>query len=474
MLKNKTETGAPKIDGRGRHGNQKTAEHREQFVIEHIKQFKVIESHYVRKNAKHEYLPTELSVAEMYRMYNEWRVKKGYPMETYDFYFRVFKEKFNLKFQIPKKDKCDTCETFKNLDTSSLTDELKQEQQNHLKDRDLVRQLKEKLKGEAQGNQDIVTAAFDLQKVLLCPFGQTSSFYYSRRLTNYNFTITELDNMQTACYFWNEAECKKGSCEIATSLQSYLIKKSKEGVKKFNLFSDRCGGQNNNRMIFVMISYVINYFDIDSIQLIYLVSGHSQSENDNAHSVIEQMVKNKTIYTPAEWEALIQCSFKKNPCTLDVIDHTDIVDFKSGAAFPDYKAVFADKTEEIMTEKQKEEQKNLNESINLPNRKVDKLYWSEIVILKFTTQDPDKMFFKYKYDEDFRSAIFSSPKRHIRQKEMETRKASMRKYSKPFGIAPQKKEDLLKLCSKFLIPPRHHAYYNNLPTNKERKENLEK
>ena len=60
--------------------------------MQHIQQFKVLESHYVRRNAKF-----ELLISEMYRMYLEWRVEKSYPLENYHFYSRVFHERFNLK-----------------------------------------------------------------------------------------------------------------------------------------------------------------------------------------------------------------------------------------------------------------------------------------------------------------------------------------------------------------------------------------
>ena len=120
-LANVTDTGAPILETRGRHGNHKTSQEREETVIKHIKQFKVVESHYVRKESKYEYLPAELSVAEMYRMYTVWCSNENYALESYDFYFRVFKERFNLKFQKPKKDKCDTCESYNNLDKSVIT-----------------------------------------------------------------------------------------------------------------------------------------------------------------------------------------------------------------------------------------------------------------------------------------------------------------------------------------------------------------
>ena len=100
---------------------------------------------------------------------------------------------------------------------------MKRNQESHLKEKDTVRKLKERLKEEAKSKNEVATATFDLQKILLSPFGKTGSFYYSRRLINYNFTITELDNMSTYCYFWNESECRKGSCEIATAIMQYLV-----------------------------------------------------------------------------------------------------------------------------------------------------------------------------------------------------------------------------------------------------------
>lgn len=469
VLQNKTETGAPIIDGRGRHGKHKTCQEREDIIMKHIKEFNVIESHYVRKDARYEYLPHDLSVAEMYRMYNEWRLTKNYQLESYDFYLRVFKEKFNLKFQSLKKDRCDTCETFRNLDITNKTDEVKKAQANHLKDKDAVREIKEKSKISAQSKTTMIAAAFDLQKVLLTPFGQTGSFFYSRRLANYNFTVTEINNMNTTCYFWSEFECQKGSCEIATSIQKFINNKVSDGFDEFCFFCDRCGGQNNNRMMFIMLSSAMtNNPSIKSITLTYLVSGHSHSENDNAHSLIEQMSRKKTIYTPAEWETIIKCSFKKNVCDVIVLEHKDIIDFKNVDAFPEYKLVFNDKVEEIMSEEQKKNQRMLNENMNLATRKVSKIYWSEIVEIKFISTDPEMFFFKYSYDEIFRCAKFSAPKRELRKKEIESRQMHMRKYTEPSGISQKKKEDLIKLCNKQLIPQRHHAYYKSLPVNKKK------
>ena len=99
-----------------------------------------------------------------------------------------------------------------------------------MNDKNLVREIKVAAKVQANINKETVAAAFDLQKALLTPYGQTSPFYYSRRLANYNFTVTQIQNMSTSCYFWSESECNKGSCQVATALKSYLVKRRSEGI----------------------------------------------------------------------------------------------------------------------------------------------------------------------------------------------------------------------------------------------------
>ena len=108
-----TESGTVERDKRGYHNNHKTAKEREEVVINHIKQFKTIESHYVRKNVKQEYLPQELSVKVMHHMYIEWCEKQDLNPENYDFYKRVFKARFNLTFQKRKKMSVTSAKTLK-------------------------------------------------------------------------------------------------------------------------------------------------------------------------------------------------------------------------------------------------------------------------------------------------------------------------------------------------------------------------
>ena len=66
-----TVEGILKIDMHGKYEHKHVEKIRENNVINHIKTFKVQESHYVRKSAKEQFLPPELSIKEMHRLYIE-------------------------------------------------------------------------------------------------------------------------------------------------------------------------------------------------------------------------------------------------------------------------------------------------------------------------------------------------------------------------------------------------------------------
>ena len=65
------------------------------------------------------------------------------------------------------------------------------------------------------------------------------------------------------------------------------------------------------------------------IELIYLYLGHSQNQNDNSHSVIENASKTKFIDTTIQWGTTIILAFKKNTCEVKVLMYDDFIDFKS-------------------------------------------------------------------------------------------------------------------------------------------------
>ena len=169
------------------------------------------------------------------------------------------------------------------------------------------RDFRKSLKEEAKNDRSIQLVVFDMQKTMLCPHGEASSFYYSPRLKIWNLTCTSLINLDSTCFVWSEADAKKGSREVATCVYNYLEELNNiGGIKTIYLFCDRCIGQNNNHTVLVMLSIAINKFDFDKIVLCYLVTGHSQTEADSTHSTIETFIKPRIISDMAEMVTCIR------------------------------------------------------------------------------------------------------------------------------------------------------------------------
>ena len=276
------ETGIVRTDQRGQNVKRKKDN---LDVKRHIKKFKAIESHYVRKQVWKKFLPAELNVKKMYRMYKEWCKTKKLQPETYDVYYKVFKRDFNLSFQKPKKDQCSTCESFK-LGDKTPEDEKKHKK--HLKDKDLARGIKKEAKEKARVDKKICVGAFDLEKVLLCPHGEIDLFYYKRRLKQHNFTVTDLVTKDVFCYFWSEEQGNKGANEVSTGTHNFLEFQAGQGKTNIHLFSDNCPGQQGNRYYFLSLSYAVRKFGFDVVTHTFLVKGHTQTINDTAHSLIER------------------------------------------------------------------------------------------------------------------------------------------------------------------------------------------
>ena len=173
---------------------------RQESIIEHIQSFPTVESHYVRKSSNYEYLPDGLNLAKIYRLYLNWCSDRNKHPESKGLYYRVFTSRFNLKFNKLKKDACDNCTSYHNTPEESKTEKLIADYDAHIQEKNLARECKAMMKEKAKENDWITAAAFDMHKVLLLPHGETSSFYYSRRLKVQNLTVTELDCMKSYCY----------------------------------------------------------------------------------------------------------------------------------------------------------------------------------------------------------------------------------------------------------------------------------
>lgn len=429
-------------DKRGLHNNRphKISTEVTDGIKQHISKFPVVDSHYTRENSKKQYLESDLSIAKMHRLYLEWAkehctISEKAQMVTLRQYTDIFNESFNLSFFKPKKDLCDVCETFK-LASSEEKLLLKTSYEEHLKNKSIVRDKKKIDKERAINEPEFCVAVFDLQKVLITPKSEASSFYYKRKFATYNFTVYDIGKKIGYCYTWNECEAKRGSSEIATCLLKFMKHKKENGVKDFCFYSDNCGGQNRNRYVFAMWEYAAFKLKV-KITHRFFEKGHTQNEGDSVHACIENAQKGKIIYVPAQWITLISCAkVTGNPYKVFEVSNEEFLNFKP-----------------LVDEKQFN-WKTADDST--------KIKWNSIKEITVSYKDPYQLFIKY----DLSAADFIKidiSKIHKKQKgRHQPRCKPIKAYNGKLSIEKLKIADLLSLCSMGLIPTTYHDFYKSL------------
>jgi hypothetical protein len=119
-----------------------------------------------------------------------------------------------------------------------------------------ARILKDTDKEMALNDKSLCAACFDLQKVLITPQSEVSTFYYKTKFATYKFTVYDMRCHEGYCYVWNEEIAKRGSNKTGSCVLHFLKTQNEKGIQKVFVYSDNCGGQNRNRFIFSMFSHV--------------------------------------------------------------------------------------------------------------------------------------------------------------------------------------------------------------------------
>jgi hypothetical protein len=149
-------------------------------------------------------------------------------------YRKIFCTEFNYYFQSPKKDQCDICMQFRN--TIHISEEFEQRYKMHCEQKEKARQVKEEAKMKAKSEDNVIAACFDLEKVLNCPHGQVSSFYYHRKLSVYNLTVYSLGSGSGFCYTWPVVIACRGAIEVARCLYDFIHGHAVTGGKTYHIF----------------------------------------------------------------------------------------------------------------------------------------------------------------------------------------------------------------------------------------------
>lgn len=311
VVENFMKSGQSPAENRG--GDYKSSKYKTKSlaVVAFLKTLKCEGSHYCRGSSTRQYLSSELSINKLFKIYNNQALPNLQVKRT--FFWKIFSTKFNLGFGHPVTDACSTC-----IQTSL---KIKSEQDAAKKIKLMAEMQIHKLRAKAFFNlvkekrDDLITFCFDCEKNLPLPKIPDQSCYYSRQLYLYNFTITNgcskdnLDKNSTYCYTWTEDEHKKGSNEIASALYHRLINTNFLDKKVVRLIADGCGGQNKNLTVLAACSFWLLQKapeNIESVELVFPVTGHSFIPPDRVFGNIEKKIKTfVNIVNPDEYRDII-------------------------------------------------------------------------------------------------------------------------------------------------------------------------
>lgn len=405
-------------------------------VKNHINSFPRLPSHYSRARTNKSYIDGSLNITLMYNFYKENCIKDGKQFVSKAVYSNIFNTEFNISFFMPKKDLCNFCTEYNNY-TDDERMLKKQEYEDHKTDISLSRQMKEADKRNT--SPDKILAIYDLQAILQLPNGNMSALFYKSKLNCFNFTIFEAKTLQGYCHFWTEAIAKRGAQEITTCVYNYLIEYCQN--KHVIFYSDNCTAQNKNKFLASMYIYVVATTNVQSITHKYLVTGHTNNEGDSMHACIEKekkrILRQGPIFIPAELVTVMKTSKKTGkPYIVKEYQTEDFLDWKKAS-------------------------ENIGKNYNIDDVGT-KCSWNQFKMIKISKQEPDKIYYKYNYnDDDFER--FIDVKHKMRGRRPEISNLILEKaYTVPPPIPQNKKNDLMSLCQSRIIPERHHNFYYNI------------
>lgn len=163
----------------------KISEERLKEVRDHIQSFPAYESHYSRKHSSQKFLPADLNLSTMFKLYSE-NTSQSVSLSKYSEIFHSF----SLKFKRPHVDTCSTCDEFKLkisiADGEDLNTLLTQRKEHH---EHADRAYESKKADIAAASPTSKILVFDLQQCLPTPYLRSNKSFYKRQLNTFNLTV---------------------------------------------------------------------------------------------------------------------------------------------------------------------------------------------------------------------------------------------------------------------------------------------
>ena len=331
--------GRSPTDQRGKHNNRPRAVSKDlkQLIEQHIRSFPFQVSHYGRERTKRRYLSSELSVRRMYISFLEkhfpdayFQVRAGTEPKAvlchvrHRMYFNYFKENFNYGFGRPRTDVCGTCAE---MEVKIQTEKHQATRRKLKSDLELhkrkAKSFYDKLKADsatAEEDQETETLAIDFQQNIPFPHLPVGEIFYMRQLWLYNFCVYSAKTKTSTMYMWPETVAKRGANEVVSCLHHYLQNKLLPGVKKVNVYSDGCRGQNHNQTTVQFFYTLVKTGRFDAVDHNLPIRGHNFLPCDRHFATIEKMKRRREkMEWCDDWINMVEEQFEVVRVTQDLI-----------------------------------------------------------------------------------------------------------------------------------------------------------
>ncbi|XP_050507501.1 uncharacterized protein LOC126885115 isoform X1 [Diabrotica virgifera virgifera] len=255
--------------------------------MNHILEFPAEESHYSRtSNPNKKYLPSNLNMSIMYRLYIAKCKEKQKP-EMYFIKKSSYVKVFSTEFY---KEHHENIKIGFNLMSNDRT--------------------------KAKNDNTVCYITMDLQQTMPLPKITTSKAFYLRQIWLYNLGIhvVTVNGQRSVFQTWTEDVAGRGSSELGSCLWNFIQTCDDVKYKKHLVtWSDSCGGQNKNFNLIILYQLMIFRGYFDKIDHKFPKVGHTYLDSDRDFGRIEKVLRRHgTIVTPQQYREIIKSAIGKN------------------------------------------------------------------------------------------------------------------------------------------------------------------
>lgn len=130
---------------------------------------------------------------------------------------------------------------------------------------------------------------------------------------------------------WDESITGSGGNEIASCLLKVVSHPNFPKRKNLVIWSDNCIGQNKNKIILMLLIYLVSKSIYEKVEQKFLISGHSYLACDRYFTLIERRKRVVKNYTPEDIGNMIAEARHQRPFNVIHMQKHDFKDFQSTA-----------------------------------------------------------------------------------------------------------------------------------------------